>query len=203
MNLIFKLVSRYLTYQELISIIRHNTEYLDFYFNETLYLTNTDRLNIKRNIIPPPLWMRMYYRNTILRTISNNKYIDNDIKLQIYNGVKNNNPELLKLYHDYFPILVGNSIELYTDISKIVSFLPLTLGDYRFYTTGMGEFIIEYKGRCVGRNFFKNTIKIIKHYGIDHIITTLKSPLIVEAIATTTTSPAPCRQTKRPRLIYN
>lgn len=204
-ELIFKLSSVFLTYKDLensfISFkIKNRDEFLNHYFQETLYLTDKDRENIKNNNIPQPLWMRMYCRELLLNIIINNDYMEPKLKVQIYNGVKNNNPELLKLYNEYYYLAVGESCEFFTDVKEIMQYLPMQLGDYKFYLNDKGEFLIDCKGKCVGRNFFGETIKIIKHYGLEHIITVLKSPMIMEAI-----NVIPCNNKskikhKRPRL---
>jgi hypothetical protein len=118
----------------------------------------------------------------LLNTILANEFMCPRLKVQIYNGVKNNIPSFLKLYNEYYYLAVGNSIEFFTDIQQIRQYLPLIVDKYEFNVNDAGEFIIYYDGKCVGRNFFGDTIKIIEHYGLEHIITMLKSPLILESI---------------------
>lgn len=187
LNEILKLISPFLSYGDVVTMVNACDEDLKeisrFYFNETLYLTSEDKSQIENNTIPQPLWMRMYCREMLLTTIINNEFMPPKLKVQIYNGVKKNIPSLLKLYNEYYYLVVGDSLELITDLRKIMEYLPLKIDKYEFFLNDHGEFIINYDGRCVGRNFFGETIKIIKHYGLDHIITVLKSPLIMETIA--------------------
>lgn len=188
MLLLIKLISRYLSYNDTDSLCRYwklnnadRTIVFTFYFNETMYLTDLDKLNIVNNTISHPLWMRLYHRELLLEKILSNEFLNSKLKVQIYNGIKNNIPSFLKLYHKYFPLIIEDSVELWSDMCKIIPFLPLTLGSYKFFINDMGEFIISMDGCCIGRNFFGDTIKIIKHYGIEHIINVLKSPLIMES----------------------
>lgn len=200
LQLIIKLVSPFLNYNEVYNMAtscnENVQEILKFYFNETMFLTDEDRANIINNTIPQPLWMRMYCREMLLTTIISNEFMPAKLKVQIYNGVKKNIPSLLKLYNEYYYLVVGESFEFFTDVQKIMEYLPLKVDNYEFYINDMGEFIINYNGKCVGRNFFGDTVKIIRHYGLDHIITILKSPMIMEAI-TLYNQPDPCDKIKK------
>lgn len=186
--LLLELVCKFLTYDELCHTcdalqIRNRKAICDFYFNETLYLTPEEKLCIAENRIPQPLWMRMYGREFLLNAIIVNEFISPKLKVQMYNGVKKNIPSLLKIYNEYYPLVVGKSIEFFADIRKIIEFLPIRVDRYEFKLNEMGEFMIYYDGKCVGRNFFSDTVKIIEHYGLDHVITMIRTPIILESIS--------------------
>lgn len=191
-SLILSLVGPFLSYHELSHVMascggiledHEKKSILNYYFNSTLHLTNADKINIANETIPQPLWMRMYCREVLLGLIISNTFMEPKLKVQIYNGVAKNIPRFLDLYNEYYYLVVSDSIEIYTDIRKIINYLPLKLDKYEFFINAAGEFIINCDGKCVGRNFFGDTIKIIKHYGLDHIIATLKSPLIMESVS--------------------
>jgi hypothetical protein len=141
-----------------------------------------DKRNIMSKNIPRPLYMRMYHRNELLGIILSNEFMNNKLKVQIYNGVKHNNPKFLLLYNKFSDMVLGNSIEFYVDMYKIMPLLPLKIGNYEFNLSSNGEFLINFNNKCVGRNHFSDSVKIIEHYGLKHIISLLKSPFILETI---------------------
>jgi hypothetical protein len=189
MILPIQLISRFLDITTVISICKtcktfynNKQEILNFYFNESMFLTMEDKQNILLKKIPRPLYMRMYHRDALLGIILSNEFMNNKLKVQIYNGVKHNNPKFLLLYNKFFDMVLGNSIEFYVDMYKIMPLLPLKIGNYEFNLSSNGEFLIYFNNKCVGRNHFSDSVKIIEHYGLKHIISLLKSPFILETI---------------------
>lgn len=186
MIILIQLISRFLTIENVLSLCDSlyidRKEVLNFYFNETMYLTGEDKQNMLDNTIPPQLYMRMYRRDYLFSIILANEFLNEKVKVQIYNGIKKNIPKFLELYKKCFPMITGKSIEIWTKINKILPLLPLKIEKYEFKLSDTGEFIIFFDGKCIGRNNFCDTIKIIDHYGLDHVVTLLKNPFFLENI---------------------
>ena len=187
MTILIQLISRYLNFKDLKSTCKAFSvdlnEISNFYFNETLFLTDEDRKSIQMNSISYPLYLRMYDRDLLFDFIINNEFMDNKLKVQIYNGIKHNNPKFLELYKQFFPMLIGKTVEVWSDMNAILPLLPLKFDNYEFSINDItGEFLIFFNNKCIGRNKCSDTVKIIEHYGIEHIVTLLKSPLILESI---------------------